>query len=141
MAVAGLLMVLAMAVWARAYVLPAPHVLDLMIENLGSARAMEVSQKNILLDLTGQSSPCAENDVNCSERATRYQQTEEMKTSPKPITIQEIVRYAFPRSFRSDIAAPPADRTHIYTIGRSATVVDGTISSEPESPAAAVRGS
>ena len=57
-----------------------------------------------------------------------------MTTSPKPVTIQETVRYAFPQSFRSDIAAPPADRTHIYAVGRSATVVDGTISSEPESP-------
>ena len=133
-AVAGLLMVLAMAVWARAYVLPAPHVLDLMIENLGSARAMEISQKNILLDLTGQSPPCAENDVNCSQLTASSQQTTEMTTSSKPVTIQEIVRYSFPQSFRSDIAAPPADRTHIYTIGRFATVVDGTISNEPESP-------
>jgi hypothetical protein len=44
------------------------------------------------------------------------------------------VRYAFPGSFRSDIAAPPTDRTHIYSTGRSATVVDGIISSRPESP-------
>ena len=132
--VAGLIIVLATAVCVGAFVLPAPHVLDLMIENLGSARAMEISQKNILLDLTGPSSPCGENDVNCSESTTDSQQTAQMTTPSGPVTIQEMVRYAFPQSFRSDIAAPPADRIHIYATGRSATVVDGTISSEPESP-------
>ena len=134
-AVAGILLVLATAVCVWAYVLPAPHVLDLMIENLGTARALEISQKNILLDLTGQSSPCGENDANCNEPEVSSQdQTVEARTISKPVTVMETVRYSFPQSFRSDISAPPTDRTHIYATGRAATVVDGAISSDPESP-------
>jgi hypothetical protein len=120
---------------AHAYVLPAPHILDLMVENLGTARALEVSQKNILLDPGGHSSPCGPDNQNCEEPSTGFQeQTDADVISSGPATVPETVRYAFPKSFRSDISGPPTDRTHIYTLGRSVTVVDGAVADETESP-------
>ena len=116
----------------QAYVLPAPHVLDLMITTLGSARALEISQKNIFLEQATLAAPCGQNDADCSDQnAAAENQT--AATPPPPEAILETVRYVFPRAFRSDILAPPLDRTHIYAAGRSATVIDGTVSGEPES--------
>lgn len=128
------LLILVTAFGAHAYVLPAPHVLDLMIETLGSARAVEISQKNILLEPSVIATPCGENDVDCSEQNDADQnQTVEGVKPPQPQAIPETVRYIFPKAFRSDISAPTLGRTHIYAAGRSATVVDGAVSSEPES--------
>jgi hypothetical protein len=127
--------ILAAGVRVHAYVLPAPHILDLMVENLGSARALEVSQKNILLDPGVHASPCGPDDENCEEPSTGSREQPDEDAAPaEPVTVPETVRYAFPKSFRSDISAPPTDRIHIYTLGRSVTVVDGAIADEAESP-------
>jgi hypothetical protein len=116
-------------------VLPAPHILDLMVENLGAAGALKVSQKNILLDPGIHASPCGPDNENCEEPSTGFREKpDEDMMSSEPVTVAETVRYAFPKSFRSDISGPPTDRTHIYSLGRSATVVDGIIADETESP-------
>jgi hypothetical protein len=106
-----------------------------LVANLGTARTLEISQKNILLDAAGRSRPCSENDVNCSDKANAApdRQPVEGAAAPQAAAIPETVRYLFPGAFRSDIVAPPADRTHIFSRGRAVTVIDGTISGNPES--------
>jgi len=88
-----------------AYVLPGPFLLKLMIQNLGIADRLLVTQKLVLKD----------DDPNRS--------TDE---------IIETLRFDFPKTFRSDIVSENIQRIHILSGSSIFTVVDGKISDEPE---------
>jgi len=83
---------------AGGYVLQGPHILELMVQRLGNAKRLLVSQRLIIHD----------SSVNGSS-------TE----------IQETVRYAYPDAFRSDIVSQTAQRIHLFTKGKSLTIIDG----------------
>ena len=91
---------------AAAYVLKGPHILDLMVKQFGKADRLRVSQKLILKD-------------NSTEQG--------------PIEFEEIVRYTFPDSFRSDTFSNSTKRVHVSSQGNAITIMDRKISSEPES--------
>ncbi|HPA15235.1 MAG TPA: hypothetical protein PKV75_08200 [Desulfobacterales bacterium] len=85
---------------ADGYVLQGPHVLDLMIRRLGTAKTLFVSQKLVLHD----------NDLQ-----------------KNPVELQETVRYLFPEKFRSDLRSEQSQRIHVVSSGESLTVIDGKV--------------
>jgi hypothetical protein len=90
---------------ANAFVLLGPHILELMRKEIGTAERLFVSQKLIL-----------------------YQDYFEEGA----IVLDEKLRYIFPDTFRSDIFSENAERIHVFSKGRSVTVIDGKITSDRE---------
>ena len=82
---------------AAAYVLKGRHILDLMVKQFGKADRLRVSQKLILKD-------------NSTEQG--------------PIEFEEIVRYTFPDSFRSDTFSDSTKRVHVSSQGDAITIMD-----------------
>ena len=89
----------------HAYVLPGPFLLKLMIQNLGIADRLLVTQKLIL------------NDDNPNVSADE---------------LSETLKFVFPKTFRSDIVSENIQRIRILSDSSFLTVVDGKISDEPE---------
>jgi len=89
-----------------AYVLPGPYILELMTQNLGKAKRLLVSQNLLLKD---------ENPLN------------------KSVELGETLKYIFPKTFRSDITSENIHKIHVLSKGRVLTLIDGKVSSEPES--------
>ena len=88
-----------------AYVLPGPFLLKLMIQNLGIADRLLVTQKLVL------------NDNNPNMSADE---------------LSETLKFVFPKTFRSDIVAENIQRIRILSGSSVFTVIDGKISDEPE---------
>ena len=88
-----------------AYVLPGPFLLKLMIQNLGIADRLLVTQKLVL------------NDNNPNMSADE---------------LSETLRFVFPKTFRSDIVSENIQRIRILSGSSVFTVIDGKISDEPE---------
>jgi len=88
-----------------AYVLPGPFLLKLMIQNLGIANRLLVTQKLVL------------NDDNPNMSANE---------------LSETLKFVFPKTFRSDIVSENIQRIRILSDSSVFTVVDGKISDEPE---------
>jgi hypothetical protein len=89
----------------NAYVLPGPFLLKLMIQNLGIADRLLVTQKLVL------------NDDNPNMSADE---------------LSETLKFVFPKTFRSDIVSKNVQRIHILSDNSVFTVIDGKISDEPE---------
>jgi len=88
-----------------AYVLPGPFLLKLMIQNLGIADRLLVTQKLVL------------NDDNPNMSADE---------------LSETLKFVFPKTFRSDIVSENIQRIRILSDKSVFTVIDGKISDEPE---------
>lgn len=88
-----------------AYVLQGPHILDLMIEKLGRARRLWVSQ-TLEVYRSG--------------------------TQQAPVEFDETLRYRFPEMFRSDIVAENTRRIHVLSMGDVLTIVDGKVEGDTE---------
>ena len=101
----GLITFVCSGTLANAFVLLGPHILELMRKELGTAQRLFVSQKLIL-----------------------YQDYLEEEA----IVLDEKLRYIFPDTFRSDIFSENAERIHVFSKGRSVTVIDGKITSDRE---------
>jgi hypothetical protein len=99
----GIITLLCSGTLANAYVLLGPHILELMRKELGTAERLFVSQKLIL-----------------------YQDYLEQGA----IVLDEKLRYIFPDTFRSDIYSENAERIHVFSKGRTVTVIDGKIISD-----------
>lgn len=91
---------------ATAYVLTGPHILDLMIKQIGKADRLLVTQKLVLKD-------------HSSEQGT--------------IEFEETARYIFPDNFRSDTFSDSVKRVFVSSGGDTITIMDDKIYSEPES--------
>lgn len=89
-----------------AYVLPGPHLLDLMTAKSGRADRIQVLQKLLIYD----SHP-----------------------ANAPAVVSETVRYRFPGAFRSDAASETATSIHVVAGNTALTVIDGRIAGETES--------
>ena len=88
-----------------AYVLPGPFLLKLMIQNLGIADRLLVTQKLVL------------NDNNPNMSADE---------------LNETLKFIFPKKFRSDIVSDNIQRIRILSGSSVFTVIDGKISDESE---------
>jgi len=90
---------------ADAYVLQGPHILKLMVEQLGPARSLEVSQT---VEFHGRHAP----------------------SSPK--SLYEVLKYRFPDRFRSEIHGETARRIYLLSDESVLTVVDGKAEEDAE---------
>lgn len=88
-----------------AYVLSGPHVIDLMTKKIRNAKNLLVSQTLLLYS---------------------------SRLKEKPAELQETLKYNFPESFRSEIQSENVQRIHVVSKGAAITVIDGTISADPE---------
>ncbi|MBW1893136.1 MAG: hypothetical protein JRI91_05520 [Deltaproteobacteria bacterium] len=90
----------------HAYVISGSHILDLMVQNIGTTKNLLVSQKVCLFE-TGHETDVAE--------------------------YEEIVKYSFPEHFRSDIETKHGIKIHIFSADRYLTIINGNITSRAES--------
>jgi len=121
----------------HAYVLQGPHVLDLMIENLGKATSLFVSHKIIFyragfFDDSEQLTPVGESKqpseafgASGGSHQTRGQSADEMAELPETIELEGSLRYIFSQAFRSDARSNDSERIFIFSGGKSLTLIDG----------------
>lgn len=87
------------AALSHAYILRAPHILELMTRKYGKASSMLVKQE-VLFHHAGETG-----------------MTE----------VNETLRYIFPESFRSDANSENSERIHLMSNGETMTIIDGRI--------------
>ena len=120
-----------------AYVLQGPHVFDLMIENLGKAKSLFVSQKIIFyrsgfvgdskqhpLDSESKQSSDAD-DAAGGSRRTGDHYANEMAEVPETMELEGSLRYIFSQAFRSDARSNDSERIFIFSDGKTLTLIDG----------------
>lgn len=90
---------------ANAYVIPGPHVLELMIEKLGRGKSLLISQKISIYDFSHKKNI---------------------------IELRETLKYSFPEKFRSEIQSENAKRIYVFSLGAALTVIDDKIVSNTE---------
>ncbi len=120
-----------------AYVLQGRHVLDLVIEKLGRANTLFVSEKLIFYRMAGavdEQDPPIEKDTiapvnTAADDMPAVQKLEANQEAPAMETLEfeGTLRYVFERAFRSDARAPDSERIHIAAAGRTLTIIDGSI--------------
>jgi hypothetical protein len=131
----AIFVVFATAIYA--YVLQGPHVLDLMIENLGKAKSLFVSHKIIVyrsgfgegsqqhsLDSESRQSSDAVDSASGSRR-TRDHYADETTEVPETIELEGSLRYIFSQAFRSDARSNESERIFIFSGGKTLTLIDG----------------
>jgi hypothetical protein len=121
---------------ARAYVLQGPHAIDLMIEKLGHAKSLFVSQKLIFhrigSPVTAQQ-PLNSRDSNPSLDSTNNVfsaqdlQPDESLVTQETQELEESLKFVFSRAFRSDATSPQSERIYIYKDKKDLTIIDGAI--------------
>lgn len=99
--IGSLLLLSALAV--HAYVPQGPQVLELLVGKIGQARSLLVHQHLLL---------------------------PESKTGGAAVEVKEVLRYLFPKSFRSDIQEKEMQRIHVVSGEQSLTVVNGRIEAQ-----------
>ena len=85
---------------AGAYILRGPHIIDLMVRQMGRPDTLMVSQ-----------------------RVMYY----EDRVAGSVVQARETVRYVFPDAFRSDSISAYAERTRLTVRGQGLTIVDGRV--------------
>ncbi|MDM8540453.1 hypothetical protein QUF90_05140 [Desulfococcaceae bacterium HSG9] len=85
---------------AYSYVLNAPHIIDLMVRNMGNVKSAYITQTLLL-----------------------YPDNHTQSTTE----LTETVKYDFPMAFRSDIASAQIQRIHLASDGNVCTMLDGKI--------------
>ena len=118
------------------YVLQGLHILDLMVEQLGEAPSLYVSQELIFYRRVSQV------DIDSNEPVTEYQaqdnteidlpadqtiQVEENITVEETLKLEETLRFIFSNAFRSDAKSLDSERIYVVSGDTSLTVVDGNI--------------
>jgi len=121
----------------HAYVLQGPHVLDLMIENLGKAKSLFVSHKIIYyragfaddsepLSPSSQSGyPSDGDDISDSWVRPGDNFANGMVEDQEIIELDGSLRYIFSQAFRSDARSNDSERIFIFSNGKSLTLIDG----------------
>jgi hypothetical protein len=121
----------------QAYVLQGPHILDLMIENLGKAKSLFVAQK-IIFYRTGIAhdpkllSPDSESiqssdivDTPVDSRLTQDDMATDVDTAQETLELEGSLRYIFSQAFRSDARSNDSERVLIFANGKTLTLIDG----------------
>jgi hypothetical protein len=120
----------------QAYVLQGLHIIDLMIEQLGEARSIYVTQDLIFYRLVSQTD--IETDETREEQqaldnagtelpADQEVQLDENVSLEEMLQLEETLRFFFPFAFRSDAKSSDSERIHVVSGDRSITIVDGSI--------------
>jgi hypothetical protein len=121
----------------HAYVLQGPHVLDLMIENLGKAKSLFVSHKIIyyradyvddseLLSPNSESGPSSDVvDISDSWGQSENNFADGMAQIDETMELDGSLRYIFSQAFRSDARSNDSERIYIFSDGKSLTLIDG----------------
>jgi hypothetical protein len=120
----------------QAYVLQGLHLLDLMIEQLGEARSLYVTQELTFYRVVShtdietdepqdehQSLDTAGVDLPADQRV----QLDENVSLEEMLQLDETLRFYFPFAFRSDAKSSDSERIHVVSGDRSITIVDGSI--------------
>jgi len=121
----------------NAYVLQGRHVLDLMVEKLGLAESLFVSEKIVVYRMaatateqdaaTGNYTSILENTAGDDAPATREVLTHRQAQEPETLELEGTLRYVFSRAFRSDARSPNSERIHLAIDGRTLTITDNNI--------------
>jgi len=85
---------------ADGYLLKAPHIIDLMVRNMGNAKSLDITQTVSLYP------------DNPTQSVTE---------------VNETVKYDFPLAYRSDITSAKIQRIHLASHGDICTMLDGKI--------------
>ncbi len=112
------------------------HLLDLMIEQLGEAKSLYVtqeltfyrvvSQTEIETDET-QDEHQAQDNAGADLPADQRIQLDETVSLEEMLQLEETLRFFFPFAFRSDAKSSDSERIHVVSGDRSITIVDGSI--------------
>ena len=121
----------------NAYVLQGRHVLDLMIEKLGPAESLFVSEKIVVYRMdvapgeqdaaTGNYTSILENTAGDAAPVTQEVVTYPEAPQPETLELEGTLRYVFSRAFRSDAISPNSERIHLSIDGRTLTIIDNNI--------------
>jgi hypothetical protein len=118
------------------YVLQGLHILDLMIEQLGEAQGLFVSQDLIFYRLASRV------DIESSETVAEHPalghtetdlpadqkiELDQNVTVEETLELAETLRFIFSNAFRSDAKSFDSERIHVVSGDRSLTIVDGNI--------------
>ena len=101
-----ILLVLGVVTAVQAYVLQGPHILELMLEEIGQTQSLRITQKLIFYDTD---------------------------TGEESAEVTEKVMYQFPDRYRSEIDSPDIQHIHVVRGADSVTVTDRAITSNRES--------
>ena len=122
---------------SHAYVLQGRHVLDLMVEKLGVAETLFVSQKLIFHRMapSAAASTSATADApqtNADAGGGAIQAAAPFATYKKvpaseTIELEGSLRFVFSDAFRSDARSQNSERIFIFSHGRTLTIIDGNI--------------
>jgi hypothetical protein len=120
----------------HAYVLQGPHLLDLMIEKLGAAESLYVSQALVIYRV---GSPAAKEQPSMSEYSGSSVDTGEGSRrdvasvstesvgAPEILELDESLRYVFSHAFRSEARSLDSERIYVFANGKTLTIIDGNI--------------
>ncbi|UCD82388.1 MAG: hypothetical protein JSW26_13465 [Desulfobacterales bacterium] len=121
----------------HAYVLQGRHVLDLMIQELGVAETLFVSQRLIFYRMaasadtstsaTGEAPQTTPGTGDNAFPAATDPKTNQKDLLSETIELEESLRYVFSRAFRSDARSQNSERIYIFSRGRTLTIIDGNI--------------
>ena len=121
----------------NAYVLQGRHVLDLMIEKLGPAKSLFVSERLIYFRMAAavpeqdaaldNNTLALENTAEDNSLAIQQVETKPEAQELETLEFEGTLRYVFSRAFRSDARSPSSERIHIAVGGRTLTIVDDKI--------------
>ena len=121
----------------NAYVLQGRHVLDLMIEKLGPAESLFVSERLIFYEMAaavnvkdaaaGNISLPLENTAGDDTLTTQQVETNPEAQEPETQEFESTLRYVFSRAFRSDLKSTSSERIHIAVGKRTLTIIDNKI--------------
>jgi hypothetical protein len=124
----------------NAYVLQGRHVLDLMIEKLGPAKSLFVSERLVYYRMAaavpeqdaaaGNHTFALENTAEDNSLAIQQVETKPEALEPDTLEFEGTLRYVFSRAFRSDARSPSSERIHIAVSGRTLTIIDDKIVSD-----------
>jgi hypothetical protein len=121
----------------HAYVLQGRHVLDLMIEKLGPAESLFVSEKLVFYRMaaavnekdavTGKNNFPPDNTAGDDTPAAQQVGTNPEAPELETLELEGTLRYVFSRAFRSDARTPNSERIHIVVGGQTLTIADSNV--------------
>jgi hypothetical protein len=112
-------------------------VLDLMIEKLGPAESLFVSEKIVVYPTaaaanqpgaaTGNIASAHESTAGDETPPNQAFETQPEALEPETLELEGTLRYVFSRAFRSDARSPDSERIYLDVGGRTLTIVDNMI--------------
>ncbi len=112
-------------------------MLDLMIEKLGPAESLFVSEKIVVYRMaaaanqqdaaTGNITSPLESTAGDATPAFQARETQPEAQEPETLELEGTLRYVFSRAFRSDARSQDSERIYIAAGGRTLTIVDNMI--------------